>query len=613
MRRLLNKAIVLAFMALTWVGCSQDEVMMDFELTTIQESESNIQINLNLNIPDPILVGSRGVGTDAIESGNVLCFDGEGKALASVQATFTKIVDENGIEKDVLIATIPNATRILHVFANQESIPFEKGMSEYVTDMVNLPATDDKMVYWARIEVPSDVTTAAEAKAWWAGAKTISLLRNQAKVEVVNNNPSEFTLLGYTVVNTNKQGMVIPAFLENNKYLYPTSNTTSEEGFNLDEWCKSEYIHFLDGNQIESEEALENMLTPEDEGGLYVYETLASSENPASIIIYGYNSVESNNIKYWRVEFADANGTLYNVRRNHRYTVNIEGYILGGFESLQLALDNEPVAIKPEIADEVIAVKNSKFSMTVDNTNYVVKDGKESLEFNFYIKQLGKESFDNDKLYVTWEDGQNVSADDKIVYTSSISSGVFTATVNVSLKRLAAGADNQEGTIIINYNDRLQRKVKIEVIPAQKFTIVSYNGIVNRVLENSKLKFDLKEWDYTQGSYFLEVDETKPPVPIDRLKFSIPETFPQSLYPFNVLVSTSDLNVWDSPLIFLGDNRYGAENGIGYKYVYTVRSKQDVYEMILRSIDRNLIADQVYLTLESEYFEPVDLQIVYPD
>lgn len=632
MKRLLNKAIALALMAATWVGCVQE----DYYLNTGQESESDIQISLNLSIPDPVLAVTRAGVAEAIENLTVLCFDGQGLALTKIDLTLAESTDASGVfvpsnkdyEAGTLKVTIPNATRIMHVFANQKNVPFVKGMDEYSDELMNLAATPNTMVYWARIEIPNGVTT----KDWAEGEypKTVSLLRNMARVEVVNNNTDEFTLLGYAVVNTKEFGTAVPACqVDENEYLYPTSNVSDDEGFSLTEWIKADYSNpigeIIDINDVPLEEIVGTNNGKQTGNPIYVYETSVSSEDPASIIIYGSNNSEPGKKLYWRVEFADDKG-VHDIRRNHRYTVNIEGHILGGYDNIYAALANDPVGVKLDIAPEVTAIKNCDFSLTVENTSYVLPDGTGSLTFNFSIEQLGDEVFEFEwlsddeqrlkDLKVEWDNGheQNVSSTDDVTYDFEVVNTIFKATVTVPLEPLEEGKDKQTGTIVINYAGRLERKIEIEVIPLQQFTINSYNGIVPPENEEAGIvNFDLAEWDYTLPDYFMVVDESKPTIPIDRLKFSIPEGFPNALYPFNVLISTNDLNAWDCPLIFPGDNRYGEDNGIGYKYVYRIDGPEDYYEVILRSIDRNLIAQEVELTLESEYFEPVTLHIIYPD
>ena len=469
MKRLLNKAIILAMMAATWMSCSQDEAMVEIENTIAQESESAINISLNLNVPDPIQVSSRAV-TEGINNFTVLCFDMNDNALVKETATLTA----TGTETGTLTVKIPSATRVMHVFANQETVLFEKGMSEYDERLTKLPATENQMVYWGRIEVPVDVTTSASAvKNWWEANQSIDLLRSHAKVEVVNNNPDEFVLQGYTVVYTNASGLAIP-YNEG----YPT----------VADWVDASYVNAAAGNTMISGTD-ESMQT---EGPIYVYETLASAETPASIIIKGYNASDPDRqSKYWRVAFADEEGNQVNIRRNHCYTVSIEGNILFGDETFGAAVANNSTANSAwlGIADEVTAIKTKDFSMTVENTSYVMMNGTESLGFNFEIEQLGDIGFEaGGDLSVTWEAGQDVSADTEVAYTSTLSKNSngkdhFKGTVNVSLKKLATGKARQEGTIVIKYGKKLQRKVKVIVIPQQQFVIQSYNGVTTYTVD----------------------------------------------------------------------------------------------------------------------------------
>ena len=610
MKGLLNKAIFLALMALAWTSCSQDEVIADYDLNTAQESESAININLNLNIPDPVQITSRnGEIEEAIKDITVLCFDKDGLALTKLGTTLTPTGEESGS----LTVKIPNATRIMHVFANQENIPFEKGMNEKDARLTGLQATLGKMVYWGRIEVPSNLTASSEIKNWWTSeGKTINLLRNHAKIEVVNNT-EEFVLQGYTVVYTNAFGMAIPYFAEEN--VYPTNAIGgSAPDFSINDWIGAGYIH-SSASDVTIYGSDETML---EEGEItYVYETPAAAKVPASIIIKGYNTADPNKqSKYWRVAFASEDGKQVNIRRNHRYTVSIEGNILFGDDTFEAALANNSTANSAwlGIADEVTAVKTKFFSLTVENTSYVKIDGTESLSFNFQIEQLGAEAFDVNDLSVTWEAGQNVSSDNKVNYTSNQNGNVFKANIVVALKKLAAGKARQEGSIVIKYGKKLQRKVKVIVIPLQEFTLVSYNKQESYTIDEETgayvYQVSVNKADYEKDDYTIDG------APIDKLKFSIPSGFPTQLLPFNVLVSTTDFNVVNSPLIFEGAGGYGEDNGIGYKYVYQVRESVDsdnnavVYEIPLRYIN-NLLADKVELTLEAENFKPVHLIIHY--
>ena len=599
MKRLLNKAIALALMAATWVGCVQE----DYYLNTEQESESDIQVSLNLNIPDPMQVTTRSGVTEAIENITVLCFDKNGGAIQvkNPEALLTK----TGAETGTLTVTIPNATRVMHVFANQENVPFEKGMSEYDERLANLEATSEKMVYWGRIEVPSDLTSSSAVKTFWTTArKSITLIRNMAKVEVVNKT-SDFVLEGYTIVNTNAVGMVVPYYVEEG--VYPYSSEFSEQN-----WIDTDYIHAAAGATMSGTD--ETMQTSEP---IYVYETSAST--PASIIIKGYNASDPDKqTKYWRVAFAGEDGTQVNIRRNHCYTVNIEGSILFGDDKFEKAVANSSTANSAwlGIADEVTAIKNNKFSLTVENTSYVVTNGaEEPLNFNFVIEQLGDEAFKESELSVTWEDGQEVSTANNVNYTltKAADANVFTAAVTVPLKvytDLGEQLVNHEGTIVIKYGKKLQRKVKVIIIPQQTFSIVSYND----EKENKIFDEETGAWVYTVSvnkAYYEKDEYTIDGAPIDKLKFTLPINFPEELLPLNVLVSTTDFNVVNSPLIFDGAGGYCDKAiGPGYKYVYPVSEVGTECEIRLRYIN-NLFVDKVTLTLEAANFKPVKLIIKY--
>lgn len=601
MKRLLNKAFVLALMAATWVGCSQE----DYYLNSGQESESDITISLKLSIPDPVQVVTRSGVAEAIENITILCFDKNGGAIPVKEAaTFTS----NAAESGTLTATIPNATRVMHVFANQANVPFEKGMSEYDERLTNLTATSDKMVYWGRIEVPSNLTSASDLKNFWANTeKSISLLRSMAKVEVVNNNTDEFTLLGYTVVNTSEAGMAIPYYVEDGVYPYTSA-------FSQQDWIYTDYIHAAtDGTVSGTDETMQTS------GPIYVYETSAST--PASIIIKGYNNDDPDKTpKYWRVAFAGEDGEQINIRRNHLYTVSIEGHVLFGDTNFDDAVANSSTANSAwlGIAPEVTAIKNNKFSLTVENTSYVMANGEREhndTTFKFVIEQLGDEPFAESELSVKWEDSLEVYTA-SVNYTSKTTTGEngktsFEATVNVPLIEFDELLESKEGTIVIKYGKKLQRKVKVIIIPQQTFNIVSYND------EKKNKIFDEETgaWVYTVSvnkADYEPKDYTIDGAPIDKLKFTLPINFPEELLPLNVLVSTTDFNVVNSPLIFEGAGGYGDKSiGPGYKYVYPVSEMADEgYEIQLRYIN-NLLADKVELTLEAENFNPVKLIIKY--
>ena len=578
MKNLLHKAIILAMLATTWVSCSED-TWTPVDTDTAIECGSTINVSMNLSIPDPVKVSSRNVSVvEKIEDITVLCFDKDGRALVSAEATLKVSGDESGN----MTATIPNTTRIMHVLANQ-TVQVVKGQTE--AEVLNgLKATSNKMVYWARLEVPADVTSSADVKVWWEEVETITLLRNMAKVEV-SVESDDFICTGFTVVNTNESGYAVPYYAD--EEIYPTDGTS----FALNDWLDADYIHAAGIDLVSGTETEMGM------GAIYVYET--PSTTPASIIIRGRNKVDDESVvKYWRVAFKDDSGKQMNIRRNHRYTVKIDGHLLYGDEDVRneageivesgfdKAMNNESEANSAwlTIADEVTAVRNSKFSLTLDNTSYVMINGTSSLSFNFYIDQMDETELD-ETLTVAWEGVQNVSANNTVSYSPSIKSNggkqKLTGTVNLSLLKLGE-LTKREGTILIKYGSNLQRRVKITIIPKQTFEPVTHV-------------------DKEPGA-----DVT---APIAELKFTIPDTYPASMYPFTVLISTKDFTVRkvkdaqkDISLVWDGDGGYGKyDNGIGYKFAYQVAAPGEHSVFLISNV--GIVQDYGYVTLEAEKFE----------
>lgn len=599
MKRLLNIAITLA-MLFVMTGCVNDELVSDIHSSATPESSSDILVNMDLQIPDPFKVTSRlGVVSEAMETVTLVCFDEDGNALSSIPSTYS--------EDRYLETKVPSATRIIHVVANQ-SVSLIDGLDTEAEVMNSLKTASDKMVYWARIEVPNNINGASAVKEWWAESRAITMLRNMAKVSVVNKS-EDFILDGFTVVNTKSTGYTVTV----DNGAYPTN---ASDSFNLNHWADADFIHATSDKLISGTEA---DLDPND---VFVYET--PNNVPASVIIQGRNASEPDVVKFWRVAFADDEGNPLNIRRNHHYTVSIEGAIMYGDDTFDAAVDNPTVANSAwmNIAPEVTAIKNSKFAMTVSQTSFVKVYGADTLKLGFSIEQLGDAPFDQRELSVVWEKGDllpegqgTIKSVPYVPETKTLENGktLFSAAINYPLDYLQASNKQIEDYIIINYNKNLQRKVKVVILPQQKFTPVSYNDSIDfQILNDSTLCIEVPfERDAYGDDYVVNGK------PIDKLRFSLPSTYPAELFPFNVLVSTTDFNVVNSPLIFDGDGGYGADNGIGYKYVYPVRQAADsngqaiVYEIQLR-YPANLVSDlPVIVKLEAENFTPLIIKVEY--
>lgn len=584
MKSLYHIIITLAMLATTLVGCSDEDTLMTVDMENTQEQNATFSVDLNLSIPDPIQVTSRsGSLEDAIKSITLLCFNNSGKLIST--STYDNL---SGLEGQ-LTAEITYTTRVIHLIANQAISGLSLGSSTE-TAVTNMVADNDKMIYWARVEIPSNVQGQANIESWFSdnfgGDNAIKMLRNRAKVTVENEDGENyFTVTGIAVVNASDKGSVAPYHADNK---FPTNLSTT---FSLEQWSNDKYIHVPNGANVIGKTASDDV-----EAGnlLYPYESENASTAPVSIIFKGYNNNdESKTEKYWRVVIPnDEDGTARKVRRNHHYKVVVTGHLLGGSttfgEALTASLANDAIL---NISDELTAVTDGKFSLTVDKTSYVFAVGQqEEMAFGFAVEHQDGDTFiDPNKLSVTWlKNGQAVS-DVEIKDTKKDGNLVkLNGTVTVSLEGWTAG---KEEVILIKYGEKLQRKVKIAIIPISQFENVNY-------------------------TYYEEGDENNVNGAIAKLEFTIPTTYSNEMYPFNVLISTNDFNLKRTDgevlsIIFPDDNGYIKSEGegivdMGYKYVYIVTEPG---EHSIDLISNLVVTEEATVTLESAHFNMSQISI----
>lgn len=584
MKSLYHIIITLAMLATTLVGCSDEDTLMTVDMENTQEQNATFSVDLNLSIPDPIQVTSRsGSLEDAIKSITLLCFNNSGKLIST--STYNNL---SGLEGQ-LTAEITYTTRVIHLIANQAISGLSLGSSTE-TAVTNMVADNDKMIYWARVEIPSNVQGQANIEKWFsdnfADDNAIKMLRNRAKVTVENvDGGSYFTVTGIAVVNASDKGSVAPYHADNK---FPTNLSTT---FSLEQWSNDKYIHVPNGANVIGKTASDDV-----EAGnlLYPYESENASTAPVSIIFKGYNNNdESQTEKYWRVVIPnDEDGTPRKVRRNHHYKVVVTGHLLGGSTTFGEALTASPAndAIL-NISDELTAVTDGKFSLTVDKTSYVFAVGqKEEMTFGFDVEHQDGDTFiDPNKLSVTWLKNGQVVSDVEIKDTKKDGNLVkLNGTVTVSLEGWTAG---KEEVILIKYGEKLQRKVKIAIIPIQQFENVNY-------------------------TYYEEGDVNNVNGAIAKLNFTIPKTYPNEMYPFNVLISTNDFNLKRTDgevlsIIFPDDNGYIKSEGegivdMGYKYVYIVTESG---EHSIDLISNLVVTEEATVTLESAHFNMSQISI----
>lgn len=598
--------IVLAMFATTWVGCSTEDTLITNDCDDVQEENTTFSVNMNISIPDPIKITSRNSISDAIETITLLCFNGQGKLVR---------ISESIPDRDnhTMTADITYSTRVMHFIANYDFSDINLDVKNFTeNDMTDMIVAENTMVYWARVEIPAKVKTAAQIDSWFEttfnAQNPILLLRNQAKITVesdvnaVTKQPY-FVVTDFRVYNTSESGTVAPY---HDKKAFPTLTLD----FNLNAWAKENYVSLPD--DVEIIEKIDDDNKDGEISPLYVYET-DDSQNPF-IVLGGYNfDDETKTPKYWRVSFTGPKGESLLIRRNHHYAVKITGVLNDGYDSPDKAADKNASTANDaflSISSEVTALTDGKASLTVQDTYFEVANGTESLTFIFSVKKdkAGNEDVYKKNLSITWDEdngSQNVSDlnDLKSAYTivdengqvvsdANVPHTELNGTISISLNR-TTNDQSLVGVLLIKYGEKLQRRVTIKVLPKYSFE----NIVKDETLKPTN--------PYTD--------------PIATLTFTIPEEYPAESFPFNVLISTNDFTVINSagaglPIIYPGDGGYveSQKDDMGYKYVFQVsdsNTRTHTIKLISNHGDVINVTEKGNVILESKHFISLPVEI----
>ena len=198
------------------------------------------------------------------------------------------------------------------------------------------------------------------------------------------------------------------------------------------------------------------------------------------------------------------------------------------------------------------------------------------------MKALRGTLTEDDKPQISWLEGNNVAQHTFASSTFTISADGKTAegAIDVILFKPDASLSTREGTILIK-KGLLERKVNILTISKQDFAPA---WITTNIYGGEK------------GS-----DVT--------MMFHVSEDCPEELFPIDVLVSVNDMDVRNAsgmvlPIITADDERYGEDNGIGYKYVLTVTEPGN-QRLYLETIHKHVQGDVVEVKIEAEHFNPL--------
>lgn len=556
----------------TLYGCQKDALTRE-EVSTVPAGY--VAVTFEVEIPDMVEVSSRAVDPNAtgVENIRLFCFDKNGIFVSTATTTeHTKEQDQttgyylNGTFK----ATIVDYTRIVHVVANQnldafnEADFFGKSEDEVMTKLV---ASSEQMIYWARVEAVENQKIADVI-----GGKILQLVRNQAKVTVPAN--SYFTVTGFCVCNTSAYGTIAPY------------NRTT---------LKFDWID-ADPKYITLPDEPGRVTVPREvdtRAEQYVFETDNRSEEPVSVIVRGYNTEDGEGTeRYYRVLLLDQQTQEpMQVIRNHVYEVEIGGKLSSqyGYGSIGEALEGAAVNNAwISISDEIKQVQNATHILSVDQTAVVViapEGAGEKLTVKYkYTTKDGTGVPAADAPEVSWVAESNNVANP--VFSNNYDSSTGEGTIDLSLLPIGNDFDKREGVLLIK-KGKLQRTVKVTSVKRMQFSPAWISTEVYSGIAGQKVT----------------------------MMFTIPDNCPAELFPLRVLISINHMDVRSASGMKLETitqqtepEEYGADNGIGYKYVYEAKAP-GVQRIYFRTVLDNDAEGSA--RIEQAYFETLDKPYTY--
>lgn len=563
--------IFAAFTAVVMASCQSDiDVVPPVQDTT---PEGWVEVEFTANTPLMTEVVVRGVDPDGIDVQNLtlFCFNDFGLYITHVEATLNPAIETPSLS-GTYKATIPEDTRIIHFVGNQNPNLYEPEMflnrteDEIQDDMVG---ASGMIIYWSRF-IFSNEGSFQQQLAAVNGGEGIKLIRNQAKITVENPTNEFIEISGWNVTNIHAYGTTAPYHPEKR---FPTEGTAFV-------WPGGDFVT-LPENRVKMSDINDVTTKPEQ----YIFEHENTLQDPVSVILKGKPAGGSEEL-YYRVMIIDSDGEQLMIRRNHHYKLNIAGKLTYGSRTFEDALTAPATNnIWVAVDDWVNEVSYQGVSLAVDQTSVVLGEDKagQSLELGYTITGSSPLSA-ADIAEVSWVEGNHVAAHNfNHTFTPNGNEGRGTITIQL----LEMGDEAMlEGTLIVK-KGRLQRTINVVLIKTQKFTPV---------------------WAATQ-IYGGEIGE------LATFKFNVPEDFP--FFPFKVYVSVNSLDMRTEttgrvlPVVRKGDEGwYGADNELGYKYVYTV-TEPGTQRLYMHSILTHEEGGKDNIMLEAEFFETVTKEFQY--
>ena len=409
-------------------GCSQD--VMTIPEQQMQEGEE-IAVSFNTLIPEFKTVVTRANG--GVNDMYLLVFDENGNYIARRQATLNNQTDAGG----TFTAQLPSSSsnRIVHFISNYDWTGFNDiaGLNE--ATVVALLSTSNS-AFWSRVELDNGISTTS-----FSGL-TVSLLRNQAKISVVNE-ADELTFNGFTIHNKPSKGSVA-------QY---SSTTGFEEGVITEP---------LDMTLIPAQSS--DIST--DEKYLFERKNAYATDITTVIVRGNYNGQQY----YYKIDLIDLEKNRYDIERNYHYIVKIKTVTRAGYTSFNDALEgasHNNTALDP-IIEKYPIISDGISKLEVEKTLVILtKPNQQFSVWAKYFPEISNESFDNTGVSVTLQSGNTSIVEGSLNFNPT--TGNITAT---GLSQIPEEPGNAR--IVVSKGD-LARTIRVVLRTPFSFSPVTIN------------------------------------------------------------------------------------------------------------------------------------------
>ena len=527
----MKKILFLLSIMVLLAGC-QNELSMDSPQEGTEDNK--VTMTFSVNIPDAT-EATRSFSEPAISNLYLIVFDNNGyfaEKCAATPVNGWSVSSEVPTQFKVQL-TASASKCVIHFIANYEG-PDQLAFgaeSDIIGNMIHQNGAD---AYWQRLELVGGINESTDMG-------TVPLIRNHAKITVVSEEP-QFTLIGFTVVNTLTEGYVSPynkntgtfaKFIEEENGAFKQTNgkyvcreyadiTAGRQGY-------EGYVPGTSAMNLNTDVPANytddpTAWTPQN-GAFYMYERSHEANNHTFLILYGSYGQAANT--YYKVDLTKTvagRTSYYNILRNFEYKVVITDVTGNGKKSAAEAYSMIGAHNNLTASVETQALTNisdGKQQLFVEYTEeYIVSDNDVTLKYKYVPDVANKAATRNDQVQFIWDtDGDVISA-----ITPSTAAGIATdkdgwSTISITPKAIDANETKKQTLTLVS------------VHPDNGTTLTR---MVTYILRNP-YPLSIKCYDGESGNKKDKVvkEEVNAPVHVD---ISLPANLPESLFPLQMFI-----------------------------------------------------------------------------